>query len=82
MCFLDKVKNLFTDEVEEEPVKSEVIQVEIPAPVKEEVKEEKIEEDITDNNIVKNEDIDRDEIAIEAFVLNKQANVFIDSYHE
>jgi len=55
MSFLDKVKNLFTDEVEEEPVKSEVIQVEIPAPVKEE-KEEKIEEDITDNNIVKNEE--------------------------
>jgi len=34
------------------------------------------------DNIVKDEDIDRDEIAIEAFELNKQANVFIDSYYE
>ena len=34
MGLLDKVKNLFTEE--EEPVKSEVIQVEIPAPAKEE----------------------------------------------
>lgn len=46
MGLLDKMKNLFTDEVEEEVIKSEVIQVEIPAPspLKEEVKEEKIEE--------------------------------------
>ncbi len=34
MGLFDKVKNLFTEE--EEPVKSEVIQVEIPAPAKEE----------------------------------------------
>lgn len=53
MGFLDKVKNLFTDEVEEEPIKSEVIQVEIPSPLKE---EKSIDEDITDNNIIKNEE--------------------------
>jgi len=53
MGFLDKVKNLFTDEIEEEPIKSEVIQVEIPSPLKEEKKEE---ESITDNNIIKNEE--------------------------
>ena len=35
MGLFDKMKNLFTDEVEE-PIKSEVMQVEIPAPVKEE----------------------------------------------
>lgn len=34
MGFLDKMKNLFTEEVEE-PIKKEVIQVEIPAPVSE-----------------------------------------------
>ena len=39
MGLLDKMKSLFTDEVEE-PIKSEVIQVEIPAPTKEEVKSE------------------------------------------
>ena len=39
MSLLDKMKSLFTDEVEE-PIKSEVIQVEIPAPTKEEVKPE------------------------------------------
>ena len=38
MGLFDKVKNLFTEE--DEPVKSEVIQVEIPAPTKEEVKPE------------------------------------------
>lgn len=47
MSFLDKMKNLFTDEIEE-PVKSEVIQVEIPSPVK----EVKIEDNIADNEIV------------------------------
>ena len=36
MGLFDKVKNLFTEE--EEPIKSEVIQVEIPAPAKEEKK--------------------------------------------
>ena len=38
MGLFDKVKNLFTEE--DEPVKSEVIQVEIPAPAKEVKKEE------------------------------------------
>jgi len=47
MGFLDKVKNLFVDEEEEEVVKSEVIQVEIPSPAKE-VKEESV----ADNEIV------------------------------
>lgn len=32
MGFLDKVKNMFTEEIEEEPIKKDVIQVEIPAP--------------------------------------------------
>jgi len=52
MGFLDKMKNLFTDEVEEEPIKSEVIQVEIPSPLK----EEKVEDNIADNSILKNEE--------------------------
>ena len=39
MGLLDKMKSLFTDEIEE-PIKSEVIQVEIPAPAKESVKQE------------------------------------------
>jgi len=52
MGFLDKMKNLFTDEVEEEPIKSEVIQVEIPSPLK----EEKVEDNIADNIILKNEE--------------------------
>lgn len=47
MGFLDKVKNLFVEE-EDEPVKSEVIQVEIPSPVK----EEDFEDDVVDNDIV------------------------------
>ena len=46
MGFLDKVKNLFTEEEEvyEEPIKKEVIKVEIPAPevAKEEPKEKEI----------------------------------------
>lgn len=49
MGFLDKMKNLFVDEEEEEVVKSEVIQVEIPSPAKE-VKSE----NIADNEIVNN----------------------------
>lgn len=53
MSFLDKMKNLFTDEIEEEPIKSEVIQVEIPSPLKEEKKED---ENIADNNAIKNEE--------------------------
>ncbi|MBE6152038.1 MAG: hypothetical protein E7165_01835 [Firmicutes bacterium] len=44
MGFLDKVKNLFTEEVEEAPIKKDVIQVEIPAPVSTENKEETISE--------------------------------------
>jgi len=47
MGFLDKVKNLFTEEIEETPIKKDVIQVEIPAPVPSvasEVKEERITE--------------------------------------
>lgn len=45
MKMFDKIKDLFTDEVEvdEEPVKKEVIQVEIPAPLKEEKEEVKVE---------------------------------------
>ena len=44
MGFLDKVKNLFTEEVEETPIKKDVIQVEIPAPVSATKKEEPISE--------------------------------------
>jgi len=41
MGFVDKFKNLFIEE--EEPIKSEVIQVEIPSPVKEEKKDDSFE---------------------------------------
>ena len=44
MGFLDKMKNLFTEEVEETPIKKDVIQVEIPAPVAPEKKEEVVAE--------------------------------------
>lgn len=45
MGFLDKVKNMFTEEVEEEaPIKKEVMQIEIPAPIKEEPKKEVVAE--------------------------------------
>lgn len=44
MGFLDKVKNMFTEEVEETPIKKEVMQVEIPAPVKEEPPKETVSE--------------------------------------
>lgn len=44
MGFLDKVKNLFTEEIEETPIKKDVIQVEIPAPVAPEKKEETVTE--------------------------------------
>ena len=54
MGFLDKVKNLFTDEIEEEPVKSEVIQVEIPAPAKE--ANEEVKEEVSDNVSISNEE--------------------------
>lgn len=46
MGLLDKVKNMFTDEVEEEPIKSEMIQVEIPAPAK------VVEENVSDSEII------------------------------
>lgn len=49
MGFFDKVKNLFTDDVEDEPIKSEVIKVEIPAPVKK-------EEIISDNENIQKEE--------------------------
>jgi len=54
MGLFDKMKNLFTEEVEEEPVKSEVMQVEIPAPVKTE--EPKEEESVSDSEIIKKEE--------------------------
>ena len=47
MGFLDKVKNLFTEEIEDAPIKKEVIQVEIPAPkpsVTPEVKQDHVTE--------------------------------------
>lgn len=46
MGLLDKVKNMFTDEVEDEPIKSEMIQVEIPAPAK------VVEETVSDNESI------------------------------
>lgn len=53
MSLLDKVKNLFYEDGEEEPIKSEMIQVEIPAP---EVKREVIkEDDVSDNKVLKEE---------------------------
>lgn len=48
MGIFEKVKNLFTDEVEDE-VKTGMIQVEIPAPAKVEVKNE---EEVTDSKIM------------------------------
>lgn len=57
MGLFDKVKNLFTDEVDEEPIKSEVIQVEIPAPAKEiKMVDTKEEEKIADNETIKSEE--------------------------
>lgn len=44
MGFLDKVKNMFTEEVEETPIKKDVIQVDIPAPVVPEKQEQEIAE--------------------------------------
>jgi len=45
MKLMDKIRDIFTEEVEEEPIKKEVIQVEIPSPVEEikEVKKEIVE---------------------------------------
>ena len=50
MGLLDKVKNMFTDEVEEEPIKSEMIQVEIPAPAK------VVEDNVSDNTSIQVEE--------------------------
>lgn len=52
MGFLDKVKNLFTEEVEEAPIKKDVIQVEIPAPTSER-KEEKV---VTESEVLVKEE--------------------------
>ncbi|MEG0408037.1 MAG: hypothetical protein RSB77_05680 [Bacilli bacterium] len=49
MSLLDKVKNMFIEEYEEdEPIKKEVIQVKIPTPVEEKKEEEKEEEKIVE----------------------------------
>lgn len=60
MGLLDKMKNLFTEEIEEEPVKSEVMQVEIPAPVKKEdnieIEKESIVNSISDSDSLKKEE--------------------------
>ena len=53
MGFLDKVKNMFTEEIEEAPIKKDVIQVEIPAPVKEEKKEEVV---VAESEVIKKEE--------------------------
>lgn len=44
MGFLDKVKNMFTEEIEETPIKKEVMKVEIPAPTVEEQKKDVVSE--------------------------------------
>lgn len=61
MGFLDKVKNLFTEEieVEEVPIKKEVMKVEIPAPAVEEVKP--TSKPILVENIEERESIKREE---------------------
>lgn len=53
MGLLDKMKNLFTDEIEEEPIKSEMIQVEIPAPAK---VEETKNDSVTDSSILEHQE--------------------------
>ena len=55
MGFLDKVKNLFTEEIEEVPIKKEVIQVEIPAPVVSTTQETK-QEHVTESEILVKEE--------------------------
>ena len=54
MGLIDKIKNLFTEEIEEDtkPIKKEVIQVEIPSPKK----EENIEKDITESEAIKKDE--------------------------
>ncbi len=53
MNLFDKVKNLFYEDEEKDTIKSELIQVEIPAP---EVKKEVVNEDISDNKVLKVEE--------------------------
>lgn len=53
MGLLDKVKNLFTEEIEETPIKKDVIQVEIPAPA---VPEEKEEETVAESEVLVKEE--------------------------
>lgn len=62
MKFLEKVKNMFTEEVEEEvkPIKTEVRKVEIPAPIKQVIKEESSS---VNDNISQNETIRKEEKA-------------------
>lgn len=61
MGLLDKVKNLFTEEVEEEvPVTKEIKHVEIPNPRREVIKEEK-EEIIEDEEVTENISSNREE---------------------
>lgn len=55
MNLLDKFKNLFSDEVEEEPVKKEIIKVEIPSPAKVEASAPK-ETEISDNETLKKDE--------------------------
>lgn len=52
MSFLDKVKNMFTEEVEEEPIKKDVVQVEIPAPTIEEKEEKEV---VSENTVINKE---------------------------
>lgn len=57
MGFLDKVKNLFTEEieVEEVPIKKEVMKVEIPAPTQAEPKPV-LKNDVTESDLLKKEE--------------------------
>ena len=52
MSFLDKVKNMFTEEIEEEPIKKDVVQVEIPAPAVEKKEEKEV---ISENTVINKE---------------------------
>lgn len=57
MKFMDKIKNLFTEEVEEEkPIKKEVIQVEIPSPEVKKVEKASEAVDITENDTLKKDE--------------------------
>lgn len=54
MGLIDKIKDLFTDEVVEAPIKKDVIKVEIPSPTKE--NKELVETDIADSDVLKKEE--------------------------